>query len=38
MSHISKAEAENILAPIIPSLRACILEAWNQALTVPFSN
>lgn len=36
MAYISKVEAEDILAPFTSSLRACILDAWEQALTVPF--
>lgn len=36
MAYVSKAEAENILAPIMSPLRSCILEAWEQSLNLPF--
>lgn len=35
MAYISKPEAEIVLAPIIPSLRSCILDAWDQSLNLP---
>ena len=33
---MSKSHAESILAPYIPSLRECMLNAWNQSMMVQF--
>lgn len=35
MAYISKTEAQDILAPFVPTLRTSIFEAWDQALKVP---
>jgi len=33
---MSKDIAETVLRPHIPTLRACMLDAWQQSLTVPY--
>lgn len=33
---MSRAAAENVLSPYIPTLRSCILDAWQQFLTVQY--